>query len=79
GYVQGDLQMTAIRASISGPSRSANSNSVSIATCQSAASCSAFGSAVMYSAASRSVSSLRPSGRTTRLMPRRTNPAGIAI
>ena len=53
-----------IRAVISDLSRSATSNSVSIATCQSAASCSAFGSAVMYSAASRSVSSLRPSGRT---------------
>jgi hypothetical protein len=39
--------MTAIRASISGPSRSATSNSTSIATCQSAESCSAFGSAVI--------------------------------
>jgi hypothetical protein len=56
--------MTGICANISGPSRSATSNSVSIATCQSAASCSAFGNAVMYSAASRSVSNLRPSGRT---------------
>jgi hypothetical protein len=56
--------ITAIRASISGPSHSATSNSVSIAICQSAAACSAFGKLVMYSAASRSVSNLRPSGST---------------
>jgi hypothetical protein len=40
-----------------------NQHQRSIAICQSAALCSAFGSAVMYSAASRSVSNSRPSGR----------------
>ena len=45
-----NARITAIRASISGPSRSATSNSVSIATCQSAASCSAFGSADLRTA-----------------------------
>jgi hypothetical protein len=41
-----------IRAIILGPSRSATRSSVSIAVCHSAASCSIFGSAVMYAAAS---------------------------
>ena len=45
------------------PLRSATSSSVSIAICQSAASRTAFGNPVMYVAASRSVFSLRPSGR----------------
>jgi hypothetical protein len=47
--------MTPMRANIGGPSCSATSNSASIAACHSSVSCSAFGSLVMYCAASRSV------------------------
>ena len=57
---------TDARANIGGPSCSARSNSACIAACHSSASCSALGSSVMYSAASRSVThGFRPSDRKT--------------
>src|SRR5229473_2678974 len=59
--------MTPMRANIVGPSCSATSNSACIAACHSSASCSALGSSVMYSAASRRVTSGSRSGVHQRL------------
>ena len=56
--------MTPMRANIAGPSFSATSNSACMAACHSSASCSAFGSSVMYSAASRKAISFLPLGNT---------------
>src|SRR5258708_4320891 len=52
--------MTPIRANIVGPPSVATRIRASVAVCDSSASCSALGSFVMYSAASRSVMSWRP-------------------
>jgi hypothetical protein len=53
--------MMPIRANIVGPPSSTTSISASMAACHSGRSRTAFGSAAMYSPASRSVTSLRPS------------------
>ncbi len=58
------MTMTPMRANIGDPLFSATSNSASIAACHSGVSCSAFGSSVMYSAASRKVISFLPLGNT---------------
>jgi hypothetical protein len=59
-----------ILASIVGPPRSAINISAVIAACHSGASCSAFGSFVMYVPASSSVTSSRPPGQRDRISER---------
>ena len=59
--------MTAIRANIVGPLRD-TSNSACIATCQSGKSVSFFGSPLMYSPASISVTINRPSASDYRIL-----------
>jgi hypothetical protein len=56
--------ITPIRANMVGPPRSATSMSASIAACHSGSAASFFGRPVTYVAASRSVRSFSPSGRT---------------
>jgi hypothetical protein len=65
GGVRFNARIMPMCVSIVGPSSSATSSNASIAACHSSASCPAFGSSVMYSAASRKVTNVLPLGNGT--------------